>query len=153
MSPLAIASTLFGLFQSSGSGSTAQSNQTGSGRHNAAESGDFSSSLALRMADRLSSLPGKFDGAMLAQWTRAQFLLHWHEGCYFRLLNRMLFHAAAPEERYRIFQHFYRLASDLIGRFYAGRLTPRDKLRILTGRPPVSVVKAVGVLLGRGAAR
>ena len=48
--PLAIASTLFGLFQSSGSGSTAQSNQTGSGRHNAAESGDFSSSLALRMA-------------------------------------------------------------------------------------------------------
>ena len=50
MSPLAIASTLFGLFQSSGSGSTAQSNQTGSGRHNAAESGDFSSSLALRMA-------------------------------------------------------------------------------------------------------
>lgn len=50
MSPLAIASTLFGLFQSSGSGSSAQSNQTGSGRHNAAESGDFSSSLALRMA-------------------------------------------------------------------------------------------------------
>ncbi|MBP6111933.1 MAG: lycopene beta-cyclase CrtY [Sphingobium sp.] len=113
----------------------------------------YSFSLALRMADRLSSLPGKFDGAMLAQWTRAQFLLHWHEGRYFRLLNRMLFHAAAPEERYRIFQHFYRLASDLIGRFYAGRLTPRDKLRILTGRPPVSVVKAVGVLLGRGAAR
>lgn len=50
MSPLTIASTLFGLFQSSGSGSSAQSNQTGSERLDAAESSDFSSSLALRMA-------------------------------------------------------------------------------------------------------
>lgn len=48
MSPLAIASTLFGLFQSSGSSSSTQSNQKG--RLDAAESGDFSSSLALRMA-------------------------------------------------------------------------------------------------------
>jgi lycopene beta-cyclase len=58
----------------------------------------------------------------------------------------MLFRAAAPEERYRVLQHFYRLPDALIGRFYAGELTAMDKLRILSGRPPVPVDKALSAM-------
>lgn len=108
----------------------------------------YSFSLALRMTDALSRLPGDLGGDVLARWTREQFLRHWDEGRYFRLLNRMLFHAAAPDERYRVFEHFYRLPPELIGRFYVGHLTGADKLRILTGCPPVPIGKAMRALLG-----
>ena len=42
---------------------------------------------------------------------------------FYRLLNRMLFRAAEPAERYRVLEHFYRLDPALIARFYAGRST------------------------------
>jgi lycopene beta-cyclase len=58
----------------------------------------------------------------------------------------MLFRAAEPPERYRVLQHFYRLPEALIGRFYAGQLTALDKLRILSGRPPVPLRKALSVM-------
>jgi lycopene beta-cyclase len=75
----------------------------------------------------------------------------WKDRRYFQLLNRMLFHGAAPRERYRVLEHFYRLPAPLIGRFYAGELTLRDKLRILSGRPPVPVGRAVSAVLRRAA--
>jgi lycopene beta-cyclase len=110
----------------------------------------YSFGLALRLAEELSALPGPLDGAQLARWTRARFMAHWREGGYFRLLNRMLFRAAKPEERHRIFAHFYRLSPERIGRFYAGALTASDKLAILTGKPPVSIAAAARALMGGG---
>lgn len=62
---------------------------------------------------------------------------------FYRLLNRMLLQAAEPEERYRVLQRFYRLPQGLIERFYAGNLTTGDKLRILAGKPPVPIRKAL----------
>ena len=62
---------------------------------------------------------------------------------FYRLLNRMLFQAAKPEERYLVLQRFYSLSQGLIERFYACELTMADKLRILTGRPPVPFFKAL----------
>ncbi len=109
----------------------------------------YSFSLALRLADALADFAGPFDSAHLARWSRAQFMRHWHKCGYFRLLNRMLFHAAEPEERHRIFAHFYRLPPDLIARFYVGKLTALDKARILCGRSPVPIGAAVRALLGR----
>ena len=47
---------------------------------------------------------------------------HWRRTGYYRLLNRMLFCAAEPDQRYRIFERFYGLSDPLIRRFYAGRL-------------------------------
>lgn len=76
---------------------------------------------------------------------------HWRGTAYYRLLGKMLFEAAEPSERYRVFERFYRLPEALISRFYAARSTPLDKLRILTGKPPVSVSRALCVLLGKGA--
>jgi lycopene beta-cyclase len=49
----------------------------------------------------------------------------------------MLFRAAQPDERYRVLQRFYGLREPLMARFYAGRLTPFDKARIVSGVPPV----------------
>ncbi|QPQ54516.1 lycopene beta-cyclase CrtY [Allosphingosinicella flava] len=70
----------------------------------------------------------------------------WRQRGFYRLLNRMLFRAAPPSERYRVLQHFYRLDPALIGRFYAGRTTLLDKVRTLSGRPPVSIMKAMKAL-------
>lgn len=67
----------------------------------------------------------------------------WRRGAYFRRLNRMLFRAAEPDRRYVVMQRFYRLPEALIARFYAARLTLGDRLRILSGRPPVSVLRAL----------
>ncbi|MBC7445235.1 MAG: lycopene cyclase, partial [Polaromonas sp.] len=56
---------------------------------------------------------------------------------FFRLLNRLLFQAARPAERWRVMQRFYGLPAPLISRFYAARLSWLDKMRILAGKPPV----------------
>ena len=70
----------------------------------------------------------------------------WRGQRFFRLLNRMLFRAAAPERRYAVLQRFYGLPEGLIARFYGDRLTLADKARILTGRPPVPLLRAARCL-------
>ena len=86
-------------------------------------------------------------GPAIAAWTRARFVEQWRGGGFYRLLNRMLFLAARPEERVRIFAHFYRLKDGLVSRFYAGKLTPADKIRILIGKPPIPIFRALKVIL------
>lgn len=70
----------------------------------------------------------------------------WNDRRFFQLLNRLLFRAAEPEERYEVLEHFYRLAPEVIARFYAARLTTLDKLRILSGKPPVPLKRALSAL-------
>jgi lycopene beta-cyclase len=70
----------------------------------------------------------------------------WQARAFFRLLNRLLFRAAAPEARARVLEQFYRRSPDLIARFYAGQLTAFDRLRVLSGRPPVSLRLALAHL-------
>lgn len=93
-----------------------------------------------------ADLPGPQLAALLAGRARQ----HWRHTRFYRLLGRMLFDAAEPDQRYRVFERFYRLPQPLIERFYAGRSTARDKLRILSGKPPVSVWRALSALAGRG---
>ncbi|MEP1230861.1 MAG: lycopene beta-cyclase CrtY [Litorimonas sp.] len=62
---------------------------------------------------------------------------------FLRLLNRMLFRAAKPQDRYKVLQRFYGLDEGLIARFYRNRMTKKDKLRMLIGKPPVAVTKAL----------
>lgn len=87
------------------------------------------------------------DGAALACFSRQWAANHWRRGGYYRLLGKMLFGAAAPAMRWRIFARFYRLPEPLIGRFYSGRSTQADRLRILCGRPPVPIRSAMRALL------
>ena len=79
--------------------------------------------------------------------TRGYARRHWRGGSFYRLLVRMLMRAADPSERYRVLQRFYRLPAPLIARFYAGQSTLGDRLRVLVGRPPVSIRRALGVLV------
>jgi lycopene beta-cyclase len=80
---------------------------------------------------------------------RDHAIRRWREQRFYRAINRMLFLAAGPEGRVRVFQHFYRLPAPLIARFYAGQSTLADKIRILSGRPPVPIPRAVGALARR----
>lgn len=75
---------------------------------------------------------------------------HWKNGKFFRMLTAMLFAAAAPGQRYRVLERFYRLDQRLIERFYAGRPSGFDKLRVLAGKPPVPLLRAIGVISGLG---
>jgi lycopene beta-cyclase len=73
----------------------------------------------------------------------------WDERGFYRLLDRMLFLAASPDERYKVLERFYRLDAALIGRFYAAQSTGLDKTRILAGKPPVPIARAIKVLRER----
>ena len=86
-------------------------------------------------------------GPSISAWTRQRFLDHWRGGSFYRLLNRLLFRAALPAQRVKVFTHFYRLKEVLVSRFYAGKLTLRDKLRILMGKPPVPLFKAIKAMI------
>ncbi len=97
---------------------------------------------AVRLADDLAGWDN-LDSATLAKVIRARSFRLWRKGLYFRLLNRMLYLASAPEDRYRMLEYFYRLPANTINRFYAGSLTNLDKLRIVTGKPPVPVKQAL----------
>jgi lycopene beta-cyclase len=88
-------------------------------------------------------------GEGLARWVYDRAQAHWRGQGYYRMLSRMLFDAARPDTRYRIFERFYRLPEPLIERFYAGRSTIADKFRILCGRPPVPIRAAMQALIGK----
>lgn len=70
----------------------------------------------------------------------------WDARAFYRLLNRLLFRAAAPERRAAVLEHFYRKPPAVIARFYAGQLTAGDRLRIFCGRPPVPLMAAARAL-------
>lgn len=70
----------------------------------------------------------------------------WASRGFYRLLDRMLFRAAEPAGRYKVLERFYGLDAALIGRFYAARSTLADKVRVLSGRPPVPFFRALGVV-------
>ncbi|WP_462382824.1 lycopene beta-cyclase CrtY [Pseudomonas sp. Marseille-QA0892] len=101
----------------------------------------YSLPSAVRLADHVAKLDA-FDAASLHAAIRDHAETVWREQGFFRLLNRMLFMAGEPNNRWRVMQRFYGLSEGLIERFYAGRLTWRDKLRILSGKPPVPVGQA-----------
>lgn len=97
---------------------------------------------AVRLALHLSKLPD-LGGAAIDRAARAFAIETWESRGFYRLLNKMLFRAAFPHERRRILEHFYRLDAELVGRFYAGHSSLLDKMRILTGRPPIPIPRAI----------
>jgi len=101
--------------------------------------------IALAIA-RDADLPGEQLAAMLEARARG----HWARTRFYRRLGSMLFAAARPEQRYRVFERFYRLPEPLIERFYAARSTRFDRARILCGRPPVPLGRAFAALTRSG---
>jgi lycopene beta-cyclase len=93
-----------------------------------------------------AALPGLVDRRDLPVTLRDRAEASWRRQRFYRMLGAMLFRAAEPDERYRIFERFYRLSPRLIARFYAGRSRGTDKLRLLSGKPPVPIGRAIAAL-------
>ena len=106
----------------------------------------FSLPDAVRVAALVAKLPD-LSGDAIAAALRAYARQSWADGGFYRFLDRMLFHAATPDTRYAVLQRFYGLPMPLISRFYARRTTLLDKARILTGRPPVPIGRAMQAML------
>ncbi|MBA3896550.1 MAG: lycopene beta-cyclase CrtY [Sphingomonadaceae bacterium] len=90
----------------------------------------------------------RIDGASLALASYAYARANWKAGGFYRMLSKMLFRAADPPARYRVLERFYRLSPVLIARFYAGGSTLGDRMRILAGKPPVPIGRALKALAG-----
>ncbi|WP_417776540.1 lycopene beta-cyclase CrtY [Stutzerimonas xanthomarina] len=100
---------------------------------------------AVRLADHLIAL-NRWDADSLFVAIRGYSLQQWRQRGFFRLLNRMLFMAGPADRRWTVMQRFYRLREPLIQRFYAADLTSWDRLRIVSGKPPVPVGEALRAL-------
>jgi lycopene beta-cyclase len=92
-------------------------------------------------------------GKKLQQFTQER----WRQHEFYRRLNNMLFLASAEDQRYRVLEKFYEHEESLVARFYSGQTSARDKLAILSGKPPVPVSKGLyhffhRVGVGRGTA-
>lgn len=97
---------------------------------------------AVRMATRIAAEP-----AFEPERIKAYAASLWRQRGFYRMLDTMLFRAAAPDLRYKVLERFYRLSPALIGRFYAGQSTLADKIRILSGKPPVPVGRALAAIM------
>lgn len=100
----------------------------------------YSLPLAAELAELIATtpmdaLPAAVRTALRARQRRARF-------CY--LLNRLMFRWYRPEARRGIFERFYHLPMATIARYYAMRLRPVDKMRILGGRPPTGLSLPTG---------
>jgi len=114
-----------------------------------ARAGAFHATTGYSLPDAVrtaAALPALVDGSALGATLRARAARGWRRQRFYRLLDAMLFRAAEPAERVRIFERFYRLPPKLIARFYAGQSTRADKLRILSGKPPVPVGRALSAI-------
>lgn len=102
---------------------------------------------AVRIANRLVR-EKDLSGEALHTLLYAESRKAWQDRRFYRMLSRMLFRAAHPPQRWKILDHFYRKDRGLIRRFYAGRSTLADKMRLLSGKPPVPIGRAAGSLFG-----
>lgn len=102
---------------------------------------------AVKAADAVAGLRNPSAPAVFA-CLRDLSLRLWEERSFYRYLNRLLFRAAEPAERWRVLERYYRMPEAAIGRLYAGRSTFADKARTLIGKPPVPLGRAVAVTLG-----
>jgi lycopene beta-cyclase len=93
----------------------------------------YSFPMALRLAELVAASPP--EQVFGVDW-RGLVARHRADLRYALLLNRMLFGAFRPEDRYHVLERFYGLPVDTIRRFYALTLTRADRFRILCGRPP-----------------
>ncbi len=107
---------------------------------------------AAHTALAVAALP-ELTTATVSAAIRARSIQAWEDRAFFRLLNRMLFKAADPDKRFKVLERFYRLGAPMMERFYAARLTGADKLRILTGRPPVPIGRALACMSERAMLR
>lgn len=97
--------------------------------------------LALHLAEHMDDpFASAFERLLVSHRTQFRF------GAF---LNRLLFSAFRPEDRWHALARFYRLPEAVIRRFYAQDSTVFDRARVLCGRPPSGL--SLSTLIARGA--
>ncbi|MCB2077281.1 MAG: lycopene beta-cyclase CrtY [Novosphingobium sp.] len=104
---------------------------------------------AVRFAHHIAGLDD-LSGAALAGASYDYARSHWRKGDFYRMLAKMFFGAARPDQRYKVLARFYTLSEGLIERFYAGKTSTTDRMRLLAGKPPVPIADAMASLAGMG---
>ena len=98
---------------------------------------------AVRAAVLLSQQQG-FDGPALHDLFAGHSMKLWKQRAFYRTIDTMLLRGGAPAERYKVMERFYRFNSGLVGRFYAGRPTTFDRMRIQRGKPRAALAARQG---------
>jgi lycopene beta-cyclase len=96
----------------------------------------YSFPAAVRLASHLASVPAD---ELYGVGYRAMVAEHDRQARFALLLNRLLFSAMPPLERWRVLQRFHQLPAETIRRFYAMTTTAADRARIVCGRPPQGI--------------
>lgn len=96
----------------------------------------YSVPAALQVASAVAGAP-TFSSASVKAAVEPLWRRHQTQSRFYRLLNRLAFRGVRDCDRRSVFQRFYRLPESLVSRFYAGRSTWWDRVRVLGGRPPV----------------
>lgn len=102
---------------------------------------------AVRVADGISALT-QLSPLNITTFLKSYLVEKSRSDGFYLLLNRMLFGAATPSKRIKVMNRFYQLPDPVIHHFYSGQLTWKDKARILSGKPPVNIFKAIGAAVG-----
>jgi len=84
---------------------------------------------AVRTAVMLTEQPG-FDGAVLHDLFAGHSLKSWNQRGFYRTFNTLLVGSAAPAERHKAMENLHRLQGSVIERFFAGKSTALDRMRI-----------------------
>ncbi|MEP3227211.1 MAG: lycopene beta-cyclase CrtY [Parasphingorhabdus sp.] len=106
----------------------------------------YSLPMAVETAILIANLP-ELNQENLNQLLRNFATNHWKSGKFYRMLSAFMFKGADPALRYRTLQHTYAKDEELLARFYAGKSTKKDQLKLLTGKPPISIWRALPLLL------
>lgn len=106
----------------------------------------YSLPMAVKTAILIAEMPD-ISQKMLDKMLRELATRHWEKGKFYRMLCAMMFRAARPEKRYLTLEHTYRKDAALIERFYAGKSTKLDQISLLSGKPPVPILKALPIML------
>jgi lycopene beta-cyclase len=112
----------------------------------------YSFPWAVRVAEALSRIP-EIRGQLFAQAIEQLNREFSQTESFYLMLNRLMFYGADTQNRHKIFERFYQLPLGTIQRFYAGRTTFYDRVRLLSGKPPISILSAVRALLRRQGGR
>lgn len=92
---------------------------------------------AVKVAEFLATAPGELSTTKvresLTKWRRPWL----SRQRFYRLLNRFLYFASEPTLRYLVLQNLFEQPTDVVSRYTGGRTSWGDRLRILSGRPPL----------------
>ena len=102
--------------------------------------------MAVRTALLIAEQP-KITQKSLDKLLRDMATKHWKNGKFYRMLCAFMFIGADPDKRYKPLEHTYNKDEDLLARFYAGKTTMADQAKLLTGKPPIPVSRAIPLLM------